>query len=61
MVMFQIKESKSFLDAACAPEQFDTFFLKKSVKNWGGAGQKTILGGGLLTPSQVQTGISQLL
>jgi len=32
MVMFQITERKSSLDAACAPEHFDTFFEKIGQK-----------------------------
>ena len=32
MAMFQIKERKSSIDAACAPEHFDTFFEKIGQK-----------------------------
>ena len=32
MVMFQITEGKSSIDAACAPEHFDTFFVKIAQK-----------------------------
>ena len=49
MSMFQITERKISIDAACAPEHFDTFF-EKIAQKLRGAGQKTISGKKVVDP-----------
>lgn len=49
MAMFQITLINSSLDAACAPEHFDTLFNEIGQK-FRGAGQKTISSEGVCDP-----------
>ena len=62
MAMFQITERKSSIDAACAPEHFDTFF-KEIGQKLRGCRPKHDLGGGSTDPPThfLQTFISQLM
>ena len=59
MVMFQITERKSLLDAACAPEQFDTFF-KEIGQKLRGCRPKTILAGGVADPPPIFVKLAHL-
>ena len=44
MSMFQITETKSSIDAACAPKHFDTFFEKKIAQKLRGCRPKNDFG-----------------
>ena len=51
MSMFQITERKNSIDAACAPEHFDTFFEKNRSKIEGVPAKKRFCAKRSLTPS----------